>query len=707
MTQESRNEGTRDVKTFCRVCEPACGMVAEVRDDTLIRLRADTEHPVSKGFVCNKGIYGADLHNDPDRLKWPLKRVGPGQFERVTWSDALDDIARRLAAIKDEHGPESLGSYTGNPTAFNALFGPGFGNFAGGFGFRKNFSSGTQDCSNKFAGSEAVFGTRTCHPVPDIDNSDFILLIGENPAVSHMSFVSLPNPMAHLKEAQARGARIVYVNPRRIESARHAGEVMLVKPDTDVYLLAALLEEIHSSVGFSSDVDLHGRGVAELIDFVSHYPAERVADVIGVPADDIRQMARDFASAGSACAHLSTGVNMGRQGTLAYWLLHMLVFVTGNLGKRGGNFYGEGFYARSVQAGKRVPAGYLDTPFGQVRKPGGVGISLPGNLMANYITDAHEPIRALMVNSGNPMLSMGGESVMAEALESLELLVVVDIYRNATAEYADYVLPAAGAYEREDINITGLGLQVTPSIQFTPAIVSPGFERKPEWWIFDELAERLGLARMNDPDNPQVWARTDAMLRSKGRSMDELREEGVLVFEVAEPERFYSDFLQHDDARVDCYPDSFVDAIERMALLFDELSNEPASTLKLISKRDAYMLNSWYSNLDKLKRRDRDRNYLFMAPRDAEERQLSDGQRVRVSNVFGELETQIKITDELRDGVVAMTHGWGHRASPGMTTAHAKPGANPNRLLPTGPGSFEPLSNQAHMTGVPVEVSAA
>ena len=175
-------------RTFCRVCEPACGLIATVENDRLIALAPDRDHPVSKGFVCNKGIYGLDVHNDPDRLSVPLKRVAPGQFEPVSWSDALGDIAARLRAIVDAHGGSAVASYTGNPTAFNALYGPSFGNFIRQLGARKSFSSGTQDCSNKFAGSEAVFGTRTLHPLPDFERSDFILIIGENPRASQASF---------------------------------------------------------------------------------------------------------------------------------------------------------------------------------------------------------------------------------------------------------------------------------------------------------------------------------------------------------------------------------------------------------------------------------------------------------------------------------------------------------------------------------------
>ena len=479
-------------RTFCRVCEPACGMLATVDNDQLIKLEADKDHPVSKGFVCNKGIYGADIHNDPDRLKYPLRKSKTGDFERIDWDTALDEISAKLQQIVNRHGTSALAAYNGNPGAFNTLFGPSFGSFATQLGIKKFFSSGTQDCANKFAGSEAVFGTRTFHPVPDIDNADYILIIGENPAVSHMSFCSIPNPMAHLKAAEQRGARIRYINPREIESAKIAGQVIKIKPDTDVYLLAAMLNVIDTDVGIHDDARHHGRHLDDLRDFVSTYSPEHVAAIVGMSAQAIRELARDFATARTACVHMSTGVNMGRQGTLAYWLLHMLSLLTGNLGQVGGNFYSAGFYDRAPAAGTRVPEGYIDTPFGKIRKPGGVGINLPGNLLADYILDPNDPIKSLFVSSGNPVLSIGGETRTREAMDSLDLLVCVDIYRSATAEYADYILPAAGAFEREDINITGLGMQFQPSVQFSEAMVTPGYERKPDWWIYEKLCQHMG-----------------------------------------------------------------------------------------------------------------------------------------------------------------------------------------------------------------------
>ena len=695
-------------RSFCRVCEPACGLVARVEQGRLVELTADREHPISKGFVCNKGLYGADIHNDPDRLNVPLMRTGPNRFEPVSWDEALQGIAQRLRAIVDRHGVGALASYVGNPAAFNSLHGPSYARFIGQLGVRKHFSSGTQDCSNKFAGSQAVFGTRTLHPVPDIERSDFILLIGENPAVSHMSFLSIAHPMKALKAAQARGARILYVNPRRIEAAATAGSVLPIRPDTDVYLLAALLAEIDRTVGFDAQaVRDHGRNVEGLRAFVAPWTPERVAPITGISADSIRALARDFAAAPTACAHMSTGVNMGRQGTLAYWLLHMLVFVTGNLGRAGGNFYSQGFYARSTAAGARAPTEMADGPHGRLRKPGGVGIALPGALLPDYLLDPAEPVRAMVVSSGNPVLSIGGEARLREAFAQLELLVCVDIYRNATSEYAHYILPAAGAYEREDINITGMGLQDQPSVQYTPAMVAPGFERRPDWWIFESLCRAMGLPSMLDQGpEPDVWARVDAMLRSRGHSMDELRRAGVIVFERSRPEELFETHIQTEDRRVDCCPESFAEAIGRMERIFSELAAEPAGQLKLIGKRDGYMINSWYSNLPKLKRNERDRNYLFMHPADAAARGVGEGDPVRIRSRDGAIEAPVRLSDALMAGVVAMTHGWGHGATPGMRFAQQTAGVNCNALLPSGPDAYEPISNQSHMTGIAVEIEA-
>ncbi|MGE4608504.1 MAG: molybdopterin-dependent oxidoreductase [Myxococcota bacterium] len=694
----------REVRSFCRVCEPACGLIAEVVDGELTALRPDREHPVTKGFACHKGLAATQIHHDPDRLDFPMRRNGSGEFEPVSWDTAISEIGGKLRGIIDRHGPDSVASYIGNPTAFNTLVGPAFGAFFAQLGTRRVFSSGTQDCANKFAGSEAVFGSSTINPIPDVDHTDLLLIFGANPRISHWSFIAIADPMKALKDARKRGAKIVFVNPRQIESAPGVGEVLQIRPDTDVYLLAALLYEIDAVGGFDEAVIRnHGKHLDELRAFIRRYPAERAALVTGIAAESIRELAGEIAGSKRASFHMSTGVNMGRQGTIAYWLLHMLSFTTGNLDRTGGNLLSLGFYPNAKAGRRAYEDGFIDSPYGRFRKG-----SLPGNLMAHYITEVENPVRAMLVVAGNPALSIGGGEKLRSALESLELLVTIDLYRNATGQLADYVLPSADMYEREDVNITGLGLQHRPYIQFTERVVAPKFERREEWWIFAKLSQALGLrSPLDQGDTPDLWGRTDHMLRSGGHSLDAVRatEHGLLLPPLAETD-FCEQHLQTNDNRVDCCPPGFSEAIERVESQFAELEAEGTTRLKLITLRDNYMHNSWYQNLEGMKRGAKNRNYLYVNPKDASERDLDDGAKVRVWNEFGSVQIEIRIDAGLMCDVVALTHGWGNARTPGMSVANRTPGVNSNALLPSGPGSFDPLSNQSFMTGVPVEVRA-
>lgn len=696
---------SRRIPTFCRVCEPSCGLVAEVDGDRLVRLRPDADHPVTRGFACHKGVGFDAIHHDPDRLDHPQRRNADGGFDQVGWDTAVSDIADRLGRIVAESGGDAVAAYFGNPGAFSATAAPALGSLMKQLGAQRLFNSGTQDCSNKFAGGEAVFGTSTLHPVPDLERTDYALIFGENPRVSHMSFVSMADPMAALRRARERGARIRFVNPRRIESvAPGSDELVQIRPDTDLYFMAALLHEIDAAGMFDETVIAdHGRNIAGLRAFIAPYSADAVADVVGIDATAIRTIARDFASAEAASAHMSTGVNMGRQGTLCYWLLQMLSFVTGNLDRPGGNRYGAGFYP-ATRSGRVDPEAdpFFDSAFGELRAVRG---TLPGNLLADMIEGGDTPIRALIVIAGNPLLSIAGETQLRAAFEKLDLLVVLDRYRSATGELADYVLPCADMLERPDINICGLGLQAEPFVQYTDAVVPPAGERREEWWILARLEQAMGLRSLLDAgESADPFARFGRMLSYAGLSVQALRDSPSQTVKLPPPEtgRFYDDWIQTPDRRVDCCPALFGGALRRAHELFDELRAEPAEQLKLINLRTPYMQNSWYQNVAKLKRPGQQENPVHVSPEDARQYGVRDGDAVELSNTHGRLSASVRVDDTLRDGVVAMTHGWGNARSSGMRVAQRYPGTNVNVLLPSGPGSYERLSNQAHMTGIPV-----
>lgn len=698
------------VRTFCRICEPSCGLVAEVDQGRLVKLTPDRDHAVTRGFACHKGLAAVDLHHDPDRLDRPMVRAADGSWRTVGWDEALAETARRLDAVIGAHGAGAVASYVGNPTAFNALGQLHTGTLLRTLGVRRTFSSGTQDCANKFVASEAVFGSSTVHPIPDLEHTDLCLIIGENPRASQASFFSIPNVLGELRRAAARGARIVFLNPRRIETPEQGvGDTVLIRPDTDVWFLASLLYEIDRLGGFDRQVvERHGRNVDGLRAFIGAYPPERTAGVTGIDAATVAELARAWVDTPRASVHASTGLNMGRQGTIAYWLVHMLSFVTGRLDRPGGNLKSDGFYPNARAGAGRPEQAYADSEFGRVRRG-----ALPGTLLSHAVLDSEEPVRALIVVAGNPLLSIAGEERLRKAFEQLELLVVIDIYPSATSELAHVLLPATDMYERDDLNIVNLGTSARPFAQYTPAVVAPGGERRPEWWIAHRLLHAMGRPSLFDGlapgEEPDPWGKWRHMLeRGSGLVWDELvAEPGPRVLPVPEPGTFFERQVHTDDGRIDCCPPVFAEALDRAHRLFEEHDPSSGGPLLLIHKRDAWMHNSWFANLERMKRRGRTTNPLGMHPDDAARLGLAGGEPVTVTSEHGEIAAMLELDDDLMPGVVSMVHGWGHTASPRLRVAAAHPGANPNALLPIGPGSFEPLSSQAHMTGIPVQVCAA
>lgn len=692
-------------RTFCRVCEPACGLVAEVDGGVLLSLKPDREHPVTQGYACHKGLAIADVHVDPDRLDHPMRRSPDGSWTPESWDEAMADIGARLTGIIAEHGPRAVAVYTGNPLAFNALGQSAAGALARGLGVQRSFSSGTQDCANKFTASEAVYGSSTIHPIPDLAHTDLCLVIGGNPRVSQGSFFAIPNVVREMKQAASRGARFLFLNPRRIETPdKGIGDTLQIKPDTDVYFLASLLHEIDRLGGFDESVlSHHGRNVEGLRSFIAGFDAERTAPVTGIDAATTRELAAAWVAAAAPSVYASTGINMGRQGTIAYWLVQMLAFATGRLDALGGNLKSDGFYPNAKAGAADSTRMYADTEWGPLRRG-----ALPGNLMADAILDADEPVRALIVVAGNPLLSIGGGDRMQKAFEQLDLLVCIDLYRNATGELAHHVLPSTDMLERDDLNITGIGLSHQPFAQYTAPVVEPRGERQTEWWICHRLLQAAGCPSDLDDPSADRWSKWRHMLKrgSDIELADLERDPRPIALPKPEPGRFYDQQIQTEDQRVDCCPPTFAPALADAERIFGELAAD-TDGLKLIHRRDAWMMNSWLRNLPRMQRGGRTTNPLFMHPDDAAARGLEPGSAVRVHNANGSIDAVIDLDGTLLQGVVAMSHGWGQQRNPGMSVAQAAPGTNCNVLLPSGPGSFERLSSQAHMTGIPVEVDPA
>jgi anaerobic selenocysteine-containing dehydrogenase len=694
-----------EVSTFCRICEPLCPLVAEVDGEgRVVAIRPDQDHPVSGGFACHKGTGFHHVHHDPNRLDHPLRRTNPksepmGRFERVSWDDAIADVGARLREIREEHGPEAVGCYWGNPLAYTSSGIPTVYGFWAKMGSTRLFGGLTQDLSNKFAAMDAMVGVESMFPVPDLYHTDHLLLLGSDPTGSHLTAASVPNALDAVRGIGERGGSVTVVDPRRIRAVELGlADHLAIRPDTDLYLLAALLTELDRLGAWDEEVlARHARNVEGLRAFVAPYDADSTAAVTGLDPDAVRREARTLAEAPTAVAHMGTGGNMGRQGTLVYWLLQMVNLVTGNLGRPGGGLLRGQLPAEHFE---ELPERFFDSPVGRVRHTWG---HVPGNLLADYVAAPTDPLRALVVIGGNPIMAIPGEERLREAFPQLELVVTMDLYRSATAELSDYVLPVSDWLERADYR--GGGLATVPFAQYADAVVPPLGERREEWWILARIEQELGLPSALDQGIEVPAMIHDAMAEMAGTTLEELRSSPsntkVLPPYVSLP---LDDVIAYEDRRVDCCPASFGPGIERARGLFDELAGEPPDQLKLIQFRNRRQHNTWgHRMVPRLRRGDRARNPVLVNPADAEARGLVEGAAVTVSSPWGSVDTIVALDDSLRPGVVALSHGYGERSAD--DPADAEVGVNVNRLLPSGPGSYEPYSSMAFMVGIPVELS--
>ena len=699
-------------ETFCRICEPFCPMLAEVDEEgKAVRLSPNVDHPYNSR-PCHKGLSFLEVHNDPDRLNWPLKRLNPrtepeGNFERVSWEAAIKGAGEKLNAVRDKYGKNAVAVYSGNPIMFNTRVSVLAGQFAGIIDSQMMFTPGTQDCVNKFSGSMAVFGT-VFFCIPDLYNTDYLLCIGANPKVSRWTLIQVPNDGgAILKSIKDRGGKVCFVNPRKTESSTpETGDTLRIKPDTDVYFLAGVLNEIHLSGGFDQDfLNQYARNVDGLIDFIAQYPADRVEAITGISAAEIREVASDLVNAKSAAAYLSTGLAQGRQGTLCYLLTEMINVTTGNYGRKGGVYRSNGLN-NALPAAVEAPA--VKTSLGDLPVTYGFN-TLPMSYLPELIESGD--IRALLCLGGNPLITGPGGEKLRRALGKLDALVTVDIMHNELAELSDFVLPSSDWLEREDVNVLSSNVQLIPSLQYTDKVVEPAEERRNDWWILSRLLQELGGdSPLADPNHRDGMKMFDEALAPFDLSVDKLRElpHRTHFFDQGPYDLALKGCLNHEDKKIDCFPAVLVQQglMERCETLFEELAGEDQNTLKLISLRTTHMHNSWMVNVAKLRRGRQAVNPLNMCTEDAKRLGLFDGDRILVSNQYGKVETNLLVNDDLRPGAVAMTHGYGRQKLDHMKIANSKPGANYNQLLPMfgDKDAFEPVSAMTWMCGVPVSV---
>ena len=713
--------------TFCRICEALCGLEVDVDGGRVVAVRPDADHVATRGYACIKGLRQHELYDSPDRLRHPLRRNGDGHV-RASWADALDGIGAEVRALRERHGPDSIAMYVGTAAGFSVLHPVFAQGFMDGIGSRSMYSSASQDCSNKFAVAREMYGFPFTQPFPDIDRTSCLIVVGANPAVSKWSFLQVADPIARLKEIAARGAALYFVDPRRTESAKVAGDHVFIRPGTDVFFYLAFLRELIAIEGIDRRrLAMHTRGFERVESLVEPWTAERSGEVTQIAPQKLREMVAAYSAAAGAALYSSTGVNMGPHGALAYWLQEVINAASGNLDRAGGTLVGRGIVDFAHFGRKHGILTRSDrSRIGDFKA---VNDAFPGGTLADEIlTPGPGQIRALFVTGGNPLLTMPRSDRLRDALSQLELLVVLDILPTETATLAHWVLPCTSPLQRPDLPFVFpllLGMQSRPYLQATEAVAARDGEQRDEASIYLALARACGVSLFGSrlaqralelgrrarglaglPERVPERALLSLILRLSGHGgfAKLLAERHGRPGLRSRGGDFLGKRVVTDHGLVELAPTPLLAAASGLEEHF-ERERRDRRRLKLITRRAVTTHNSWTHNHPRFA--GRGTNFLYMHPDDAQAARLGDGDLADVRSATGTVRLPVSLLADLMVGTVALPHGWGHQMASGLSVASKTAGVNVNLLAADGPESLEPVSGMAQLTAIVVEVTPA
>ncbi len=715
----------------CNLCEAICGLEFKVQDGRILSVRGDDADPFSRGHVCPKAVALKDLHEDPDRLRKPVRRTADG-WREIGWDEAYAEIAERLVALRQQHGADSVAVYQGNPSVHN------YGNLTHGQNFlgllksRNRFSATSVDQLPHQLVAYWMFGHQLLLPIPDIDRTQYFLVLGANPMASNGSLMTVPDFRGRLKELKARGGRMVVIDPRRSETAEVADEHHFIRPGADAALLLAMIHVLFDE----QRVDL--RALAGFVDgvegvraAVQPFTSAAAARVTGIEASTIRRLAREFADAKAAVVYGRIGLSTQAFGSLCQWASNLLNILTGRLDAPGGAMFT--LPAVDLLQGQTNP-GHYNAWQSRVRGLPEFGGELPVVALAEEIlTPGDGQIRALVTVAGNPVLSTPNGQQLDRALDSLEFMLSIDFYVNETTRHAHLILPPTCGVEHDHYDLIFHHLAVRNTARWSAPLVEKPVGTRHDWEIFNGLAAayraRLEGARPQPlaqrlkklPQLAKQRLRPDQLIdlglrlgpygawkqkrrgaaatTSPGLSLRRLKREphGIDLgpLQPCLPARLFT-----SNKRIRCDIPELLAEVERARTHIG--LDGAANSLRLIGRRHIRSNNSWMHNSERLVK-GKDRCLLLMHPEDAAQRGLVDGVRAKVHSRIGALEVTVHTTDEMMPGVVSLPHGWGHaRKGVNLRVANAHAGVSLNDL--TDELFVDALSGNASLSGLEVSV---
>ncbi|GJM38020.1 MAG: dehydrogenase [Acidimicrobiales bacterium] len=747
---------TADRSAFrtCPLCEATCGLEIEITDGAVRRIRGDREDVFSHGFICPKGSTLKQLHEDPDRLRRPVIRRGVDDagapiFEEVSWDEAFAEADRLLSEVRAAHGNEAVGMYLGNPGAHVLGATTHTRHLIKALGGGAVFSASTVDQMPRHVASGYLYGSGASMPVPDIDRTDLFVCMGANPYASNGSIATAPDFPGRIEAVQERGGRVIVIDPRRSRTAEQADLHIPVKPGTDAVLLAAVVRRLLERGALPDDrLATFVDGVEDLRAAVAPFTTELAAAATGVDGATIESLADEIAAARSAAVYGRIGVCTVEFGTLTTWLLDVISILTGNLDEPGGMMFPHASHER-VRAERPGRAYRVGRRHSRVNNRPEIQGEFPvADLPDEVLTEGDGQLRMMFTVAGNPVLSCPDGDRMDEAFASLDAMISVDIYLNETTRHASIVFPPPGSLEKSHYDLSFTGLSIRNVANFSPAIfeaegpteedilaklalIALGFGPDADADdLHGQVVTGLLQAEIDTPESPVAGRDLDELLAmvdgesGSERVLDAMLRTGPrgdgfgtvngglsLALLLANPhgidfgalEPRLPAFLRTPEQRIDLFAGPFAEDLGRLADRLPEWADD--DRLRLVGRRHLRSNNSWMHNVQVLVK-GKPRCTLQLHPDNAADLGLADGDAAIVRSRVGEVTAPVEVTDSVMPGVVSLPHGWGH-SKPGIRMGVASEHAGVNSNVLTDPEAIDPLSGNAVLNGIPVEVVPA
>ena len=702
-----------EIKTHyrnCNICEAMCGLEIKYQDKKIISIKGDQKDPFSKGYNCPKALALEDFYTDKDRLKTPIRRTANG-WEDISWEEAFTEIVEKLKGIQHQHGKNSLAVYLGNPNAHNLgnalLLKP----FMKSLGTINRFSSASTDQMPHHVASNFMFGAGMLIPVPDIDRTDFMLIIGANPVVSNGSMMTAPNVLGRMKAIQKRGGKIVVVDPRRTRTAKIADQHLFIRPEKDALLLFAIIDCVFASNKINlRHLENMVEGLDDLEKLVKSYSPEAVSEFVGIDATTIRTLADDMMAADSAVCYSRMGASTQTFGGLCLWLTNVLNIITGNFDRPGGAMFPQPAFdlLRNHKRGHKTSFGQHAT---RVRKLPFFNGEFPVAALAEEIqTEGEGQIKALITVAGNPVLSTPSGHKLAQAFDGLDYMVCVDIYLNETTKHANIILPGTTGVENSHFDIFFNSFSVRNTVKYSPPLFEKEQQQRSDWQILTEIS-----ARMTDrPFDPQMQKTTPEMVLDMELKSGPYGKDGMSLQKLIDNPHgidigplmpCIEERIKTAEGKVYLLPQLYLDDLPRLDALMAKPASDKSYPFELIGRRLVKSHNTWTQNSERLVK-GKNPCTLEIHPEDATKLGITKGQLVTVSSIVGEINIEAVITDDIQQGVVSMPQGWGHnQKGTKMSVASKQPGVSINDL--TDANRVDTLTGNAAFNGTPVAIKRA